>query len=60
VKNPTTVLPANIQVNEPDKTFQIHVPWDEICESNREAVWDWLAEVKKVRAEWAAKGYKFK
>jgi hypothetical protein len=59
MNNPISPLPINVQVNEPDKTFRISVLWSEICESNRESVWEWLAGVKKIRAEWEAKGYKF-
>jgi hypothetical protein len=59
MNNPISSLPVNLQVNEPDKTFRISVPWNEICESNREAVWEWLAEVKRIRAEWEARGYRF-
>jgi len=59
MNNPISSLPVNLQVNEPDKTFRITVPWNEICESNREAVWEWLAEVKRIRAEWEARGYRF-
>jgi hypothetical protein len=52
--------PVKVQVNETDKTFTIHVPWDEICESNREVVWAWFAGVRRIRAELEGKGHTFK
>jgi hypothetical protein len=60
MNNPIGPLPVKVQVSKPDKTFRIPVPWNELCESNRETVWEWLAEVKMVRAEWEARGYTFK
>lgn len=60
LNDPSGPLPLNLQVNESDKTFSIPVPWNEISQLNRDAIREWLASVKKLRAEWEAKGYKFK